>query len=75
MVVCAQMLDELYNNKGWTVSHESEVKVTYRHIKGESCSRLIPTSFLLSAHLCAGFVQSTVERFCQLNAQVALQLW
>ncbi|EIE25652.1 hypothetical protein COCSUDRAFT_60664 [Coccomyxa subellipsoidea C-169] len=30
-----EMLDELYNNKGWTVSHESEVKVTYRHIKGE----------------------------------------
>ena len=30
-----QMLEEVYNNDGWTVSHESEVKVYYRHLKGE----------------------------------------
>lgn len=29
------MLEEAYNNDGWTVSHESEVKVYYRHLKGE----------------------------------------
>ncbi|BDA43839.1 hypothetical protein COCOBI_05-0180 [Coccomyxa sp. Obi] len=30
-----QMLEEAYNNDGWTVSHESEVKVYYRHLKGD----------------------------------------
>lgn len=46
------MLEELYDNKGWTLSHESEVKVYYRHLKGRACSHLCRSCYAQPDPLC-----------------------
>lgn len=32
--VCQQMLDGIYDDEGWTVSHQSDLRVLYRKRKG-----------------------------------------
>ncbi len=35
------MLEGIYSDEGWTVSHESDLKVLYKHVKGRPCSLAI----------------------------------